>query len=90
MSQMESTSIANNKLYTKHILGAKGYLKFQNLIVVFAGILAQETPEGVLSNSGKSYIAASYVKYIESAGGRVVPIRYPFALCFIKFVVSEY
>jgi len=28
-------------------------------------------------NFGPTYIAASYVKYIESAGGRVVPIRYP-------------
>ena len=27
-------------------------------------------------NSGYSYIAASYVKWIESAGGRVVPIPY--------------
>ena len=26
---------------------------------------------------GPTYIAASYIKYIESAGGRVVPIRYP-------------
>lgn len=25
---------------------------------------------------GKYYIAASYVKYIEAAGARVVPIRY--------------
>lgn len=25
---------------------------------------------------GKYYIASSYVKYIESAGARVVPIRY--------------
>lgn len=25
---------------------------------------------------GKYYIAASYVKYLESAGARVVPIRY--------------
>ena len=26
---------------------------------------------------GPTYIVASYIKYIESAGGRVVPIRYP-------------
>ena len=26
---------------------------------------------------GPTYIAASYIKYIESAGGRVVPIKYP-------------
>lgn len=25
---------------------------------------------------GKYYIAASYVKYLESAGARVVPVRY--------------
>ena len=33
-------------------------------------ILSQETSKG----STKSYIAASYVKYIESAGARVVPV----------------
>jgi len=37
------------------------------------GILTQPT-DGVLTQFGSSYIAASYVKYIESAGGRVVPI----------------
>lgn len=29
-----------------------------------------------MRNLGKYYIAASYVKYLESAGARVVPIRY--------------
>ena len=40
------------------------------------GILSQEMSPGLLPPSckGVSYIAASYVKYIESAGGRVVPI----------------
>lgn len=35
------------------------------------GIVSETTTEG------HSYIAASYVKYIESAGARVVPIMYP-------------
>jgi gamma-glutamyl hydrolase len=43
------------------------------------GILTQpysgESPAG-LPSSGLSYIAASYVKYIESGGARVVPIFY--------------
>lgn len=39
------------------------------------GILAQETLEQDRYAQGSSYIAASYVKYIEGAGGRVVPIR---------------
>eukprot|EP00795_Rhopilema_esculentum_P017439 gene17439-9042_t len=40
------------------------------------GILSQELSPGLLPPhvKGTSYIAASYVKYIESAGGRVVPI----------------
>eukprot|EP00794_Sanderia_malayensis_P000351 gene351-984_t len=40
------------------------------------GILAQEITPGLLPPEikGDSYLAASYVKYIESAGGRVVPI----------------
>ncbi|XP_069777504.1 gamma-glutamyl hydrolase isoform X2 [Narcine bancroftii] len=37
------------------------------------GVLSQET-YGAFANLGRSYIAASYVKYLESAGARVVPI----------------
>ena len=39
-------------------------------------ILAQSISEGLLPPTikGKSYIAASYVKYMESAGARVVPV----------------
>jgi len=39
------------------------------------GIFTQPSPS-VLSRFGNSYIAASYVKFIESAGARVVPIFY--------------
>jgi len=39
------------------------------------GILSQPT-DGDLTPYGNQYIAASYVKYIESAGARVVPILY--------------
>lgn len=39
------------------------------------GVLAQENLEGDTHAQGSSYIAASYVKYLESAGARVVPIR---------------
>ncbi|XP_075069672.1 gamma-glutamyl hydrolase [Mixophyes fleayi] len=39
------------------------------------GILAQETHFDNLKSIGRSYIAASYVKTLESAGGRVIPIR---------------
>ena len=38
-----------------------------------SGIVSEKSS----SIEGHSYIAASYVKYIESAGGRVVPIMYP-------------
>lgn len=37
------------------------------------GILSQDSGQ---YNPGSSYIAASYIKFIESAGGRVVPILY--------------
>lgn len=39
------------------------------------GVLAQENLESDHQAKGSSYIAASYVKYLESAGARVVPIR---------------
>lgn len=39
------------------------------------GVLAQENLPGDESATGPSYIAASYVKYLEGAGARVVPIR---------------
>ncbi|KAM4687954.1 gamma-glutamyl hydrolase [Discoglossus pictus] len=39
------------------------------------GILAQETHFDNLLPYGKSYIAASYVKTLESAGARIVPIK---------------
>lgn len=41
------------------------------------GVLA-ETTHGKASTYGDFYIAASYIKFIESAGGRVVPILYPY------------
>ncbi len=34
--------------------------------------------------SEKSYIASSYVKFIESAGARVVPVMYPSLLADMK------
>nr|XP_056710887.1 gamma-glutamyl hydrolase [Euleptes europaea] len=39
------------------------------------GILAQESDFESFQKYGSSYIAASYVKFIESAGARVAPIR---------------
>ncbi|XP_037659412.1 gamma-glutamyl hydrolase [Choloepus didactylus] len=39
------------------------------------GVLMQKCYSKGLQNLGKYYIAASYVKYLESAGARVVPIR---------------
>lgn len=53
-----------------------------NLIMLFdifsySGIFSLDSSEK-FAKHGKSYIASSYVKYIESAGARVVPIRYPY------------
>lgn len=39
------------------------------------GVLAQENLPDDPSTQGSSYIAACYVKYLESSGARVVPIR---------------
>ncbi|XP_023694234.1 gamma-glutamyl hydrolase [Paramormyrops kingsleyae] len=39
------------------------------------GILTQEVDETVMQPFGNSYIPATYVKYLESGGSRVVPIR---------------
>ncbi|XP_041911885.1 gamma-glutamyl hydrolase [Arvicola amphibius] len=39
------------------------------------GILMQKCRTKEMKKLGKYYIAASYVKYLESAGARVVPIR---------------
>ncbi len=38
------------------------------------GILTQPTPYDWQKPAGTTYIAASYVKYIESTGAQVVPI----------------
>ncbi|XP_073717491.1 gamma-glutamyl hydrolase-like [Misgurnus anguillicaudatus] len=47
------------------------YLNYRPII----GILAQEKLEGDPHAQGSSYIQASYVKHLESAGARVVPIH---------------
>ncbi|EHB09195.1 Gamma-glutamyl hydrolase, partial [Heterocephalus glaber] len=39
------------------------------------GVLMQKTTNMKIKHLGKYYIAASYVKYLESAGARVVPVR---------------
>lgn len=61
-------------------------LSLSLLLALAAAVLAQQRMQapviGVLTqnslthNPGKSYLAASYVKYLESAGARVVPIHY--------------
>ncbi|XP_076846462.1 gamma-glutamyl hydrolase [Brachyhypopomus gauderio] len=39
------------------------------------GILTQEVEDPEMKPYGKTYIPSSYVKFIESGGGRVIPIR---------------
>lgn len=60
---------------------AKSLLRVPEISILskysFLGILSLDCSD-YFSKYGKSYIAASYVKFIESAGARVVPIRYPF------------
>ena len=45
-------------------------------IVFISGVLSQET-DGNVTIFGSQLIAATYVKFIESAGGRMAPILYP-------------
>lgn len=52
---------------------------------LFTGILTQPTGKSI-SKYGKSYIAASYVKFFEGAGARVVPIMYVYK--FASFIIS--
>ena len=61
--------------FTQAILICLCYLFF--FFSSYSGILSQDSSEK-FAKYGKSYIASSYVKYIESAGARVVPIRYPY------------
>ncbi|KAM4588036.1 gamma-glutamyl hydrolase [Odontesthes bonariensis] len=55
--------------------GRAAGLSHQLNIRPIIGILAQENLPGDPFAYGSSYIAASYVKYVEGAGARVVPIR---------------
>lgn len=60
-----STTVLGRSLLNNEVSPAS---KANNRVII--GILAQEKS----SNSFESYIAASYVKFIEGAGARVVPI----------------
>ena len=46
------------------------------MIDLSIGVLTQETDRNV-TIFGNQLVAATYVKFIESAGGRMVPILYP-------------
>ena len=54
------------------------------MIDLFIGVLTQETDRNV-TIFGNQLVAATYVKFIESAGGRMVPILYPLpgVYCFM-------
>ena len=56
------------------------------IVLHYTGIVS----EPVYGTQGESYIAASYVKFIESAGARVVPILYPQSSPFVVLVVRGY
>uniref|UniRef100_A0A8B9RDI5 folate gamma-glutamyl hydrolase n=1 Tax=Astyanax mexicanus TaxID=7994 RepID=A0A8B9RDI5_ASTMX len=58
-----------------NILTSLKLLKLNAIKLSQQGVLAQENLESDTHAQGSSYIAASYVKYLESAGARVVPIR---------------
>lgn len=45
------------------------------MFVFPTGILTQIVTDSVLQPFGRTFIPAAYVKYIESGGSRVMPIR---------------
>ena len=52
--------------------------------VCFEGVLSQKA-DGNITKFGRQYVAATYVKFIESAGGRMVPILYPLVILLWNF-----
>lgn len=58
---------------------------FFKLFSIVIGILAQPDEQDLKL----SYIAASYVKYIESAGGRVVPIDYRWSFDKLRDIFNK-
>lgn len=62
------------------------------MTIIYTGIVSERLYTSSSNNStsvhskAQSYIVASYVKFIESAGGRVVPILYPLTGLITGFV----
>eukprot|EP00127_Corallochytrium_limacisporum_P007339 Clim_evm26s247 gene=Clim_evmTU26s247 len=52
------------------------------------GIIAQELPES-FKHIGKSFIAASYVKWLESGGARIVPILYDYTVEEVDYIFER-
>jgi len=58
------------------------------MIGLLIGVLTQETDRNV-TIFGNQLVAATYVKFIESAGGRMVPILYPLPGVLLLYVTIE-
>jgi hypothetical protein len=58
------------------------------LFGAFSGVLSQELSRSLENEYGElnytSFIAASYVKFLESAGARVVPIKYAIFISLVS------
>ncbi|MGH0161804.1 UNVERIFIED_CONTAM: hypothetical protein FKN15_068747, partial [Acipenser sinensis] len=54
------------------------------------GILTQETEDDNLKPFGKTYIPSSYVKYLESAGCRVTPVKMMFIGGAVNLLTSDF
>lgn len=46
------------------------------MIFCSTGVLTQVVTDEIMKPFGRTYIPSSYVKYIESGGSRVMPIRW--------------
>lgn len=67
---------------------AVAFVSAANINRPVIGVLTQPSDEG-LYKFGPTYIAASYVKYIESGGAQAVPIRFDAPVEELQFVFSQ-
>lgn len=68
--------VAEGKIKGCGIVASSSFRSHVIRLLSTLGVLAQENRPRDQFARGSSYIAASYVKYLEGAGARVIPIRY--------------
>lgn len=74
-------------LYTSLVTAMPTGLKTNDRPVI--GILTQIVTDDIMKPYGETYIPAGYVKYIESGGGRVMPIRVTYSTEYYEDVFQK-